>query len=84
MRNRGDEYADWLLTDDISSWTGTRAEQAWRFLQQSLTRHDRIDEGAPYRKAALETIIDMNQFDCIPTWLINFFEVCPTARASVE
>ena len=72
----GDGEVDWLLTDELSSWPGTIAERAWRFLRKALEQHDKPDSEWPYRKAVFEAIIELNRIDCLPTWLIQFFEVC--------
>ncbi|EJD54022.1 hypothetical protein AURDEDRAFT_110670 [Auricularia subglabra TFB-10046 SS5] len=69
-----DGLYDWLLTDDVESWSGTHAQRGWRYLQLSLERHDDVDANYPYRKSVFETILEMDREDTIPSWLVKFFE----------
>ncbi|KAG2013470.1 hypothetical protein CC2G_010381 [Coprinopsis cinerea AmutBmut pab1-1] len=65
---------DWLLTDNASTWTGTPADRGWKFLRQSLTRHDGPDTDHRYAKAALETILSIDRSSPPPPWLIQILE----------
>jgi hypothetical protein len=75
LDNSPDDSADWLLTDNVSSWPGTPAEKGWRYLRQSLERHDRSEPDYKYTKVALETILSFEQSTLVPPWLLNSLEV---------
>lgn len=72
------DTSDWLLTDRVSSWPGTTADRAWRYLRQSLERHDNAGTDYKYSKATLETILSYDRFSPPPPWLLNILEVCAT------
>ncbi|KZW04416.1 hypothetical protein EXIGLDRAFT_743861 [Exidia glandulosa HHB12029] len=69
-----DGMFDWLLTDEVESWSGTHAQRAWRYLQLSLERHDDPKANFPYRKAMFEAVLEMDRLDTVPSWLVKFFE----------
>ncbi|PPR02464.1 hypothetical protein CVT24_002013 [Panaeolus cyanescens] len=64
----------WLLTDNTTSWQGTPADRGWRYLQQSLKRHDTIENDYRYSKAALEAILGIDRSILPPPWLISTLE----------
>jgi len=68
------DTSDWLLTDRVSSWPGTTADRAWRYLRQSLERHDNAGTDYKYSKATLETILSYDRFSPPPPWLLNILE----------
>ena len=72
---RSEDTSDWLLTDKISSWPGTPAEKGWRYLRQSLERHDGPQTDYRYTKVALETIMAFDRTSPPPPWLIHTLEV---------
>ncbi len=72
---RSEDTSDWLLTDKISSWPGTPAEKGWRYLRQSLERHDGPQTDYRYTKVALETIMSFDRTSAPPPWLIHTLEV---------
>lgn len=74
---------DWLLTDEVESWSGSHAQRAWRYLQLSLERHDDAKANYPYRKAVLEAVLEMDRLDTVPSWLVKFFEVSHRPLAHV-
>ncbi|KAL4241382.1 Nucleoporin Nup120/160 [Abortiporus biennis] len=67
------DTSDWLLTDKVSSWTGTYADRAWRYLRQSLECHDGPQTDYAYYKTTLETILAFNRSSA-PPWLIQTLE----------
>ncbi|TFK87436.1 hypothetical protein K466DRAFT_663014 [Polyporus arcularius HHB13444] len=69
-----EDTSDWLLTDKISSWPGTPAEKGWRYLRQSLERHDGPQTDYRYTKVALETIMSFDRTSPPPPWLIHTLE----------
>ncbi|KAI0829349.1 nucleoporin Nup120/160-domain-containing protein [Trametes gibbosa] len=69
-----EDTSDWLLTDKISSWPGTPAEKGWRYLRQSLERHDGPQTDYRYTKVALETIMAFDRSSPAPPWLIHTLE----------
>ncbi|KAI0637706.1 nucleoporin Nup120/160-domain-containing protein [Trametes polyzona] len=69
-----EDTSDWLLTDKISSWPGTPAEKGWRYLRQSLERHDGPQTDYRYTKVALETIMAFDRTSPPPPWLIHTLE----------
>lgn len=73
---RGEDTSDWLLTDKVSSWPGTSADRGWRYLRQSLERHDGPDTDYKYSKMTLETILAFDRSSAPPPWLIHSLEVC--------
>lgn len=68
------EMYNWLLTDDIESWSGSHAQRGWRYLQLSLERHDDAKTDYSYRKAVFDTVLEMDRLDAVPSWLVKFFE----------
>ncbi|KAI8984997.1 nucleoporin Nup120/160-domain-containing protein [Trametes punicea] len=69
-----EDTSDWLLTDKVSSWPGTPAEKGWRYLRQSLERHDGPQTDFRYTKVALETIMAFDRTSPPPPWLIHTLE----------
>lgn len=78
--SRDDDPSDWLLTDKLSSWPGTVADRAWRYLRQALVRHDGAQTGYSYTKVALETILGFDRSSSLPPWLIHVLEVSKRVR----
>jgi len=72
---RESDTSDWLLTDRVSSWPGTPADRGWRYLRQSLERHDNPDTDFRYSKTTLETILSYDRLTPPPPWLIQIIEV---------
>lgn len=68
-----EDHSEWLLTDKVSSWTGTPAEKGWRYLRHSLECHDCPETDYRYSKIVLETIMQ-HQKSSPPPWLISFLE----------
>jgi hypothetical protein len=75
IHNRESDTSDWLLTDRVSSWPGTPADRGWRYLRQSLERHDSPDTDFKYTKITLETILSYDRLTPPPPWLIQILEV---------
>lgn len=75
VRRRESDTSDWLLTDRVSSWPGTPADRGWRYLRQSLERHDGPDTDLKYTKITLETILSYDRLTPPPPWLIQVLEV---------
>lgn len=71
---RESDTSDWLLTDRVSSWPGTPADRGWRYLRQSLDRHDSSDTDFKYTKTTLETILSYDRLTPPPPWLIQILE----------
>ncbi|KAI0643699.1 nucleoporin Nup120/160-domain-containing protein [Trametes meyenii] len=69
-----EDTSDWLLTDKISSWPGTPAEKGWRYLRQSLERHDGSQTDYRYTKVAFETIMAFDRASPPPPWLVHTLE----------
>ncbi|KAF5393577.1 hypothetical protein D9757_000399 [Collybiopsis confluens] len=65
--------SDWLLTDKVQTWPGTAADRGWRYLRESLKRHDGIETDFKYTKITLETILGV-QASSPPPWLVQFLE----------
>lgn len=78
---RSEDTSDWLLTDKVSSWPGTPADQGWRYLRQSLERHDGSRTDYAYTKVVLETIMGLDRRAAPPPWLIHTLEVSAIRRA---
>jgi len=70
-----EDTSDWLLTDKVSSWPGTPVDRGWRYLRQSLERHDDPDTDYRYTKTVLETILEFDRSSPPPPWLIHSLEV---------
>ncbi|KAJ7590746.1 nucleoporin Nup120/160-domain-containing protein [Mycena floridula] len=68
-----EESSYWLLTDKVSSWPGSPADRGWRYLRQSLERHDDHETDFAYTKVAFETVM-MYQRSPPPPWLIQALE----------
>ena len=73
--SRSEDTSDWLLTDKTSSWPGTPADQGWRYLRQSLERHDGHQTDYAYTKVVFETILSLDRRAAPPPWLIHILEV---------
>ncbi|KAJ7638443.1 nucleoporin Nup120/160-domain-containing protein [Roridomyces roridus] len=69
-----EDSSDWLLTDKVSSWSGSQADRAWRYLRQSLERHDGPQTDYKYTKITLETILSLQRTLPPPPWLIHSLE----------
>ncbi|KAJ7499350.1 nucleoporin Nup120/160-domain-containing protein [Mycena latifolia] len=69
-----EDNSDWLLTDKVSSWPGSPADRGWRYLRQSLERHDGPDTDYKYAKITLETILSLQRASPPPPWLIHSLE----------
>lgn len=69
------DTADWLLTDNVSSWPGTPSDRGWRYLKLALERHDGPDTDYRYNKAVLEAILSHDRVSPPPPWLIHTLEV---------
>ncbi|KAF5357582.1 hypothetical protein D9758_007452 [Tetrapyrgos nigripes] len=68
-----EDTSDWLLTDKVSSWPGSPADRGWRYLRQSLKRHDSAETDYKYTKIALETVLSY-QNSPPPPWLLQTLE----------
>ena len=73
--DRQEDSSDWLLTDNVSSWPGTSADRGWRYLRQTLERHDNAETDYKYTKVAFDTIIAFNGTTRPPLWLVRSLEV---------
>ncbi|TFY70144.1 hypothetical protein EVG20_g2860 [Dentipellis fragilis] len=69
-----EDTSDWLLTDKATSWPGTPADRGWRYLRQSLERHDSQATNFNYTKTVLETIIGFERDSSPPPWLVQTLE----------
>ncbi|KAF8266642.1 nucleoporin Nup120/160-domain-containing protein [Lactarius quietus] len=69
-----EDTTDWLLTDKVTSWAGTLSDRAWRYLRQSLERHDGPDTDLRYSKVVFETITGLERASTPPPWLIQKLE----------
>lgn len=79
--NRTEGASDWLLTDNMSSWKGTTAERAWRYLRQALERHDSPQEtDLKYSKIVFETISGFDRLSSPQPWLVSSLEVSRCLR----
>lgn len=72
---REEDTSGWLLTDSATSWQGTPSDRGWRYLQESLKRHDNANDDHKYAKASLETILSVGRSLSSPPWLIDILEV---------
>lgn len=81
---RGEDTSDWLLTDQITSWPGTPADRGWRYLRQSLDRHDSEDTDYNYNKVVLETILGFDRTTAPPPWLIQTLQVSYDVQSGVR
>lgn len=70
-----EEAPDWLLTDKVSSWSGTAADRCWRYLRQALERHDGPRTNYAYTKVVLEVIIGFDRSSSPPPWLVQLLQV---------
>ncbi|KAF8665766.1 hypothetical protein AX16_000214 [Volvariella volvacea WC 439] len=66
-----EDNSDWLLTDQVSSWAGSPADRGWRYLRQSLEKHDNIETDYKYTKATLDTILSIDRLAPPPPWLLQ-------------
>src|SRR6266567_3494772 len=82
--SRQEDTSGWLLTDSATSWQGTPSDRGWRYLQESLKRHDSADNDYRYAKASLETILSLGRSLSSPLWLIDILEVMPSASLSLD
>ena len=73
--NRQEDSSDWLLNDDLASWSGTPVERGWRYLRQALHQYDSAETEYKYSKATLETILGADRTSSPPPWLIHILEV---------
>ncbi|KDQ64994.1 hypothetical protein JAAARDRAFT_167821 [Jaapia argillacea MUCL 33604] len=69
-----EDTSDWLLTDKVSSWPGTPADKGWRYLRQSLQRHDCSETDYKYTKVVLETMLGYSRASHPPPWLVHTLE----------
>ncbi|KAF5363323.1 hypothetical protein D9756_000589 [Leucocoprinus leucothites] len=69
-----EEGGDWLLTDQVASWSRSPAERGWNYLHRSLERHDSAKTDYRYSKAVLETILTHDKGSTAPPWLIQTLE----------
>ncbi|KAJ7067941.1 nucleoporin Nup120/160-domain-containing protein [Mycena amicta] len=69
-----EDNSDWLLTDKVSSWPGSPADRGWRYLRQSLERHDGPSTDYRYSKITLETLLGLQRPTRPPLWLIHSLE----------
>ncbi|KZT26905.1 hypothetical protein NEOLEDRAFT_1111428 [Neolentinus lepideus HHB14362 ss-1] len=67
-----EDTSDWLLTDNVKSWSGTPAERAWRYVRESIQRHDSHETDFKYSKVVFETILDRESMP--PPWLVGILE----------
>jgi nuclear pore complex protein Nup160 len=58
----------------VSSWGGSPADRGWRYLRESLKRHDSPETDYRYTKTALETVLNFWSSPP-PPWLIQQLEV---------
>jgi hypothetical protein len=79
-----DDLADWLLTENVSSWTGSPADKGWQYLRQSLERHDSVETDHRYAKVCLETIMSYEKASLMPSWLVRLLEVISFFGLSVH
>jgi nuclear pore complex protein Nup160 len=70
-----EDTTDWLLTDKVTSWAGTPSDRGWRYLRQSLERHDGSDTDLRYSKVVFETIVGLERASTPPPWLVHRLEV---------
>ncbi|KAI0079746.1 hypothetical protein K474DRAFT_1658839 [Panus rudis PR-1116 ss-1] len=73
-RNSGyliDETTNWLLTDEVSSWSGTYIDRAWRYLRYSLRKYDGPQTDFAYSKTVLELLLASERSSAPPPWLIE-------------
>ncbi|KAH9482452.1 Nuclear pore complex protein Nup160 [Psilocybe cubensis] len=69
-----EDTSGWLLTDIAASWQGAPSDRGWRYLQQSLKRHDGHENDYRYTKASFETILSVGKSSASPPWLIDSLE----------
>jgi nuclear pore complex protein Nup160 len=82
--HRSEDTTDWLLTDKVTSWAGTPSDRGWRYLRQSLERHDGgPDTDLRYSKVVFETITGLESASTPPPWLIHRLEVKNTSQESL-
>ncbi len=74
-KHRSEDTTDWLLTDKVTSWVGTPSDRGWRYLRQSLERHDGPDTSLRYSKVVFETITGLERTSTPPPWLVQRLEV---------
>lgn len=72
--DRQEGSPDWLLTERVSSWTGTLSDKAWRYLRQALSVYDKPETDFRYSKIALETIMQIQKAPP-PPWLVSALQV---------
>ncbi|KIK65722.1 hypothetical protein GYMLUDRAFT_158902 [Collybiopsis luxurians FD-317 M1] len=68
-----EDTSDWLLTDNVLTWPGSAADRGWRYLRESLKRHDGTETDFKYTKITLETILGV-QASSPPPWLVQVLE----------
>ncbi|KAI0317893.1 hypothetical protein OF83DRAFT_1171570 [Amylostereum chailletii] len=69
-----EDMTDWLLTDRATSWAGSWAARGWRYLRQSLERHDSVETDYAYSKVVFETIAGFERTSVPPPWLVQILE----------
>ncbi|KAI9510623.1 nucleoporin Nup120/160-domain-containing protein [Russula earlei] len=69
-----EDTTDWLLTDKAKTWAGTSSDRGWRYLRQSLERHDGPETDLRYSKIVFETMIGLERASSPPPWLIQRLE----------
>lgn len=73
--HRSEDTSDWLLTDKASSWPGTYADRGWRYLRNSLEKHDGPHTDFSYSKVVFETLLAFDRSSTPPPWLVQSLEV---------
>ncbi|KAK2466397.1 hypothetical protein APHAL10511_002039 [Amanita phalloides] len=63
-----------LFSGKASSWSGSLAERAWKYLRHALELHDSAGTDYKYTKVALETILAHDRNRSPPPWIINALE----------
>ncbi|CAL1702056.1 unnamed protein product [Somion occarium] len=69
-----EDTSDWLLTDKASSWPGTYADRGWRYLRNSLEKHDGPHTDFSYSKVVFETLLAFDRSSTPPPWLVQSLE----------
>lgn len=70
----GEDTSDWLLTDKVSSWAGSYPDRGWRYLRQSLEKHDGPKSDYAYSKIVLETLLAFDRTSSPAPWLVQSLE----------
>ncbi|KAF8631128.1 hypothetical protein AX15_002475 [Amanita polypyramis BW_CC] len=69
-----EDTLDWLFSGTPSSWSGSVADRAWKYLRQALDLHDSAEMDYKYTKAALQTIAAHDRKHPPPPWITNILE----------